>query len=443
MPCIRVDNVVETAMVTTAIKMEEADTVAEDAELVTVQEPTSVVKTEETTETEDDEMATVEETTVPLDAETTVVVEPAEKVTVTKRDEDTTVVAAAETDTVAEAVTVPEKADSESEEEEVEEIRVGVAEMEMATIDGEPTTIVQSRAVAVPESTYDKVFSSINDVVATLVASMATLVVSSESPREGTGVMDWAQKALHQIGCKTAMLLSGVQHSPTGSPLSSLVFGRLGEDERKKTLLVFGRLEQEKYNSNPFKSSQGHGTADYQASIVAWVSAIATMQAADVELPVNLKFLFEDKEAAEDLETMALADRCAHFLSHIDYICVADNHWLEPALKPEPNNGLRSVSVLSALLKKLNLSGGEEGGKKNDHSEAASRACKRVFGQDYCSGEAAISIVFQGQHDGDIVALLIGQRDANGNTQNEMITRASCIKGTQLLVSYLLELGNQ
>lgn len=96
---------------------------------------------------------------------------------------------------------------------------------------------------------------------------------------------------------------NGNETFPDGTVLKlpNVLFGSLGEDKNKKTLLIYGHLDvqpasiSDGWDTDPFKLIEkygklyGRGSTDDKGPVIAWFNAIETMQKLNVDIPVNLK----------------------------------------------------------------------------------------------------------------------------------------------------------
>lgn len=96
---------------------------------------------------------------------------------------------------------------------------------------------------------------------------------------------------------------NGIEKFPDGTVLKlpNILFGSLGDDKNKKTLLIYGHLDvqpasfSDGWNTEPFKLIEkdgklyGRGSTDDKGPVVAWLNAIEIMQKLNIDIPVNLK----------------------------------------------------------------------------------------------------------------------------------------------------------
>jgi hypothetical protein len=90
---------------------------------------------------------------------------------------------------------------------------------------------------------------------------------------------------------------------PDGSklPLPPVIFGTLGEDKSKKTVLIYGHLDvqpaekSDGWNTEPFELTEkdgklfGRGSTDDKGPVLGWINAIEVLNDLKVQIPVNIK----------------------------------------------------------------------------------------------------------------------------------------------------------
>ena len=121
---------------------------------------------------------------------------------------------------------------------------------------------------------------------------------------------DWIAEKLMQLNVSVEMCDIGSQTMPDGTALKlpPLVFGQLGTDPAKRTILVYGHFDvqpallSDGWNTQPFELTEvdgklwGRGSTDDKGPVLGWINAIEAYQKLDQEIPVNLKFCFEGME---------------------------------------------------------------------------------------------------------------------------------------------------
>lgn len=108
---------------------------------------------------------------------------------------------------------------------------------------------------------------------------------------------------LEKLGVECEEIDNGLQNIGDGKAikLPSVLFGTLGKDPSKKTLLVYGHLDVQPANKSdgwdtePFllvekdEKLYGRGSTDDKGPVIAWINAIEVLKALNVEIPVNIK----------------------------------------------------------------------------------------------------------------------------------------------------------
>ncbi|KYN42157.1 Cytosolic non-specific dipeptidase [Trachymyrmex septentrionalis] len=170
-------------------------------------------------------------------------------------------------------------------------------------------------------------------------------------------MMKWAEARLKDLGAITELADVGKQTLPDGSeiPLPPVLLGSLGSDPKKKTVLLYGHLDvqpalmKDGWDTEPFTLTEkdgklyGRGSTDDKGPVLCWIHALQAYKATEIEIPVNLKFVFEGMEesGSEGLDEL-LWEKKDSFLKNVDYICISDNYWLGTK-KPCITYGLRGI----------------------------------------------------------------------------------------------------
>ena len=99
--------------------------------------------------------------------------------------------------------------------------------------------------------------------------------------------------------------------NPVGTderPLPPILLGEFHVDPKKKTVCVYGHLDvqpaakEDGWNTDPFVLTEkdgklfGRGSTDDKGPALSWLWIVEAHQALGVELPVNIKILFEGME---------------------------------------------------------------------------------------------------------------------------------------------------
>uniref|UniRef100_A0A1I8BKJ6 M20_dimer domain-containing protein n=1 Tax=Meloidogyne hapla TaxID=6305 RepID=A0A1I8BKJ6_MELHA len=165
------------------------------------------------------------------------------------------------------------------------------------------------------------------------------------------------QDMMKKLGIICKQIENSNQTLPDGTtiPLPPVLFGTLGNDKKKKTLLIYGHLDvqpanfDDGWNTEPFELTEidgklfGRGSTDDKGPVLGWLNVIETLQKLGIEIPINLKFCFEGMEESGSLGLDAILNKYKkEFLEDIDFTCISDNYWLGKE-KPCITYGLRGI----------------------------------------------------------------------------------------------------
>jgi len=213
------------------------------------------------------------------------------------------------------------------------------------------------------EAFLEKFYKHVDDNQAKYIQRLKELVeipsVSAwpENRQEIVKCSNYVADKLRELGATIELVDIGLQTLPDDStiPLPPIVFGNLGADPNKKTILIYGHLDvqpaavSDGWDTEPFVLTEkdgklyGRGSTDDKGPVLDWINAIEAYKELDQEIPVNLKFCFEGMEesGSENLD-IELAKRKDTFLKDVDYVCISDNYWLGKN-KPCLTYGLRGI----------------------------------------------------------------------------------------------------
>lgn len=171
-------------------------------------------------------------------------------------------------------------------------------------------------------------------------------------------MIQWMKEKLEKEGATCELKDLGMQtfHDGTTLALPPVLIGRLGSDPKKKTICVYGHLDvqpalkDDGWDTEPFELVEkdgklyGRGSSDDKGPVLGWLHAIQSYKEAKVELPVNLKFVFEGMEESGSvgLDELLFSMKGGEFFKDVDYVCVSDNYWLGKD-KPCLTYGLRGL----------------------------------------------------------------------------------------------------
>jgi cytosolic nonspecific dipeptidase len=176
-------------------------------------------------------------------------------------------------------------------------------------------------------------------------------------------IMEWTQAHAERLGAKTT-LKANPKATPE-RPLPPILMGEFHVDPVKKTVCVYGHLDvqpaakEDGWDTDPFVLTEkngklyGRGSTDDKGPALSWLWVVEAHQELGVELPVNLKILYEGMEefGSDGLfECIAEEAKAGHFLDDVDFFCISDNYWLGKS-KPCLTYGLRGLAYFELQVK--------------------------------------------------------------------------------------------
>lgn len=124
-----------------------------------------------------------------------------------------------------------------------------------------------------------------------------------EKRQEIVRMMQWVETRLKELGSTTELVDIGTQTLPDGKviPLPPALMATLGNDPKKKTVLLYGHLDvqpallEDGWDTPPFELVEkdeklyGRGSTDDKGPVLCWIHALQGFRATGQEIPVNIK----------------------------------------------------------------------------------------------------------------------------------------------------------
>ncbi len=141
-------------------------------------------------------------------------------------------------------------------------------------------------------------------------------------------MMEWTKAHIERLGGNALLLPNPVD----AKQLPPILLGDFMVDPKKKTVCVYGHLdvqpakEEDGWRSDPFVLTErdgklyGRGSTDDKGPALSWLWIIEAHQALGVELPVNIKILYEGMEESGStgvFETIAEEGKEGKFLNDV------------------------------------------------------------------------------------------------------------------------------
>jgi len=178
----------------------------------------------------------------------------------------------------------------------------------------------------------------------------------------------WLESELNKFGVKTESIPLGQQHiEGQVLDLPPAIVGRIGDDPKKKTILIYGHFDvqpanvSDGWNTDPFKlhvdkqtgKMFGRGSTDDKGPILGWLNVLEAHHKTGLPLPVNMRFCFEGMEesGSEGLDQFIAAEakRPEGWFRGVDCVCISDNYWLNDRT-PALTYGLRGLTYFNVQV---------------------------------------------------------------------------------------------
>ncbi|XP_022162428.1 cytosolic non-specific dipeptidase-like [Myzus persicae] len=187
--------------------------------------------------------------------------------------------------------------------------------------------------------------------------SIKSISADPELRNEVIKMMQWAQAKLKTLGADVELCDIGQQtFNDKKVQLPPVLIGTLGNNKSKTTICLYGHLDvqpadiSDGWASEPFVLTEkngklyGRGSSDDKGPVLGWLHAIEAFQNTGIDLPVNLKFVFEGMEESGSIGLdELLIQKKETFLKDVDYVCISDSYWLGTD-KPCLTYGLRGMA---------------------------------------------------------------------------------------------------
>ena len=175
--------------------------------------------------------------------------------------------------------------------------------------------------------------------------------------------MDWTAAHIQRLGGTYRFAPNPV--ATTERPLPPILMAEFTSDPKKKTLCVYGHLDvqpaakEDGWDTDPFVLTEkdgklfGRGSTDDKGPALSWLWIIEAHKELGIELPVNVKLLYEGMEEFGSegfFETIVAEAKPGKFLDDVDFFCISDNYWIGKK-KPCLTYGLRGLAYFKVSVK--------------------------------------------------------------------------------------------
>jgi len=177
---------------------------------------------------------------------------------------------------------------------------------------------------------------------------------------------EWLNAQLKAVGVSTQLVNLGKQVLEGKElDLPPAILGRIGNDPKKKTVLVYGHFDVQPANksdgwdTDPFTLTIhedgrliGRGSSDDKGPVLGWLNVIQYHFDNKKELPVNLRCCFEGMEesGSEGLDALVKKESLPNgWFDGVDCVCISDNYWLNTRT-PALTYGLRGLTYFKMTV---------------------------------------------------------------------------------------------
>ncbi|ESK84268.1 glutamate carboxypeptidase [Moniliophthora roreri MCA 2997] len=221
-----------------------------------------------------------------------------------------------------------------------------------------------------PQEFLDFVDNNADGFIQRLSDAVSIKSISSDPAyrQEVIKMSHWISDQFSAVGVETQLVELGKQTLEGKElPLPPAVLGRIGNDPKKKTVLIYGHFDVQPANKSdgwdtePFtltvkENGQlvGRGSSDDKGPVLGWLNVLQYHHQQKKELPVNLRCCFEGMEesGSEGLDNFVKREsKPGGWFDGVDCVCISDNYWLN-SRTPVITYGLRGLSYY-----KLTISG--------------------------------------------------------------------------------------
>lgn len=169
-------------------------------------------------------------------------------------------------------------------------------------------------------------------------------------------MIDWTKGHIERLGGKSNLVTNPLNSDKVKLP--PILLGEFQVDPKKNTVCVYGHLDvqpadkEDGWDTDPFTLVEkdgklyGRGSTDDKGPALSWLWIVEAHQALGVELPVNIKIMYEGMEefGSEGMfELIRDEAKPGKFLDDVDFFCISDNYWVGKT-KPCLTYGLRGIA---------------------------------------------------------------------------------------------------
>jgi acetylornithine deacetylase/succinyl-diaminopimelate desuccinylase-like protein len=182
------------------------------------------------------------------------------------------------------------------------------------------------------------------------LVSLQSVSADPDKRSDALETAKFIQNDMNEMGMDTLLVSNEVQG------LNPLILARLGNDESKKTLVIYSHYDvqpaaiEDGWDTDPFVLTEkngylyGRGASDDKSGISTALTAIKEIQKSG-ELPINFRFIYEGEEESSSGGFEKTVTKHHEWLGKIDGILILDTGWFGDNV-PAMDYGFRGITYM-------------------------------------------------------------------------------------------------
>lgn len=158
--------------------------------------------------------------------------------------------------------------------------------------------------------------------------------------------MEWTKEYITRLGGSVQLFPNPIDKDANNGqalpPILLAEFRASTNSTTKKTVCCYAHLDvqpaslDDGWHSDPFVLTEkddklyGRGSTDDKGPALSWLWVIQAHQKLNVDLPVNVKLMFEGMEESGSVgmfDAIQILSKEGQFLSDVDFFCISDSYW--------------------------------------------------------------------------------------------------------------------
>lgn len=195
---------------------------------------------------------------------------------------------------------------------------------------------------------FEHVDKSISQYISELGEAVSIPSISADLPNHFQDIlrmMEWTKSYVSRLGGSVQLLPNPIRRDDNGHTLPPILlaeFKAATNSIKKKTVCCYAHLDvqpaarEDGWHTDPFILTEkddklyGRGSTDDKGPALSWLWVIQAHQKLNVDLPVNVKLMFEGMEESGSVgmfDAIQMLSKEGQFLSDVDFFCISDSYW--------------------------------------------------------------------------------------------------------------------